>query len=217
MSKEEFKCKAINDYSATVDDELDLKEGEIYTIMQKDPSGWWYAVNDNGDDGWVPSNYLEDASHKAQTCDAIDRLLKALKYYNLLDIKADIDNQKIFENYMNEVYKHQIYDDFYHLMQEHQNELDEIQNIAMSNYGISKCDLSVCDYSDRHFGIRRRDISNKTDSHFKIYAETMDSLHFYLLHLQDTGLRNINHEDDDIPCCFAFGSLVLKLHCCSFL
>ena len=59
MSEEEFQCRAINDYYASVTDELDLKEGQIYTIMQTSPSGWWYAVNEDGEDGWVPSNYLE--------------------------------------------------------------------------------------------------------------------------------------------------------------
>jgi len=59
MGDEEFTCRAINDYYASVTDELDLKEGQDYTIMQTSPSGWWYAVNADGEDGWVPSNYLE--------------------------------------------------------------------------------------------------------------------------------------------------------------
>merc|ERR1719242_2845688 len=57
--EDEFTCRAINDYYASVTDELDLKEGQEYTIMQTSPSGWWYAVNADGEDGWVPSNYLE--------------------------------------------------------------------------------------------------------------------------------------------------------------
>ena len=34
MADEEFQCRAINDYHASVSDELDLKEGQIYIIMQ---------------------------------------------------------------------------------------------------------------------------------------------------------------------------------------
>ena len=34
MADEEFTCRAINDYYASVTDELDLKEGQEYTIMQ---------------------------------------------------------------------------------------------------------------------------------------------------------------------------------------
>ncbi|ETO20977.1 hypothetical protein RFI_16228 [Reticulomyxa filosa] len=56
--EEEFRCRAINDYYASVADELDLREGCEYVIMQVSPSGWWYAVDENGEDGWVPSNYL---------------------------------------------------------------------------------------------------------------------------------------------------------------
>ena len=48
---EEFTCTAINNYYASVTDELDMTEGEKYTIMQTSPSGWWYAVNEDGDDG----------------------------------------------------------------------------------------------------------------------------------------------------------------------
>ena len=32
--EEEFLCRGINDYYASVSDELDVKEGHIYTIMQ---------------------------------------------------------------------------------------------------------------------------------------------------------------------------------------
>lgn len=61
---EEFTCRAINDYYASVADELDLKEGKYYTIMQTSESGWWYAVNEDGEDGWVPSMYLERTDNK---------------------------------------------------------------------------------------------------------------------------------------------------------
>ena len=47
----EFTCTAINDYYASVTDELDLIDGATYTIMETTPSGWWYAVNDDGEDG----------------------------------------------------------------------------------------------------------------------------------------------------------------------
>eukprot|EP01084_Bolivina_argentea_P202356 345762_1 len=59
LEDEEFECIAINDYYASVTDELDLVKDDKYTIMQTSPSGWWYAVNGDGEDGWVPSNYLE--------------------------------------------------------------------------------------------------------------------------------------------------------------
>eukprot|EP01084_Bolivina_argentea_P056013 102570_1 len=42
----EFETVAINGYYASVVDELDLIEGNEYTVMQTSPNGWWYAVNE---------------------------------------------------------------------------------------------------------------------------------------------------------------------------
>eukprot|EP01083_Nonionella_stella_P062546 162623_1 len=55
----EFACRAIYDYCASTTDELDLKEGQEYTITDASSYGWWYAVNADCDEGWVPSGYLE--------------------------------------------------------------------------------------------------------------------------------------------------------------
>ena len=64
--EEKFKCKAINDYNANENDELDLKEGQEYTITRTASSGWWYAVNADDDEGWTPSNYLERIDNNQQ-------------------------------------------------------------------------------------------------------------------------------------------------------
>jgi len=53
------KARALYNYDATVDTELTFKEGEFLTITEQDPSGWWYAMNDNGQEGFVPHNYVE--------------------------------------------------------------------------------------------------------------------------------------------------------------
>ncbi|ETO16734.1 nephrocystin 1-like protein [Reticulomyxa filosa] len=53
-----FHCTALTDYSAAATDELDLCAGSIYTVIQTSPSGWWYAEDEDGQYGWVPSNYL---------------------------------------------------------------------------------------------------------------------------------------------------------------
>lgn len=40
----EFYVRAITDYYGVAADELDLKEGTVYTVIQTTESGWWYAV-----------------------------------------------------------------------------------------------------------------------------------------------------------------------------
>ena len=53
------KFKALYDYDTKNEGEMSLKEGEIVTITDKDPSGWWYATADDGREGFVPSSYVE--------------------------------------------------------------------------------------------------------------------------------------------------------------
>jgi len=53
--------RALFDYEAANDGELSLKEGEFVTITEKDPSGWWFAIAEDGRDGFVPSSYVEPA------------------------------------------------------------------------------------------------------------------------------------------------------------
>jgi len=58
MEEGGFQCTALTDYFSAAMDELDLRAGAIYTIIQTSPSGWWYAEDEDGQDGWVPCNYL---------------------------------------------------------------------------------------------------------------------------------------------------------------
>merc|ERR1711862_342602 len=53
------QAKALYDYDATTDDELTFREGDIITILQKDPAGWWEGEL-NGQKGWVPANYVQE-------------------------------------------------------------------------------------------------------------------------------------------------------------
>merc|ERR1712228_600458 len=62
----EFYVRAITDYYGVAADELDLKESAIYTVIQTTESGWWYAIDEDGIDGWVPSNYLDKCSDEEQ-------------------------------------------------------------------------------------------------------------------------------------------------------
>lgn len=64
--EEEFFVRAITDYYGVAADELDLKEGNIYTVIQTSASGWWYAIDEDGIDGWIPSNYLDKLAENEQ-------------------------------------------------------------------------------------------------------------------------------------------------------
>ncbi|XP_070978737.1 nostrin isoform X1 [Oncorhynchus clarkii lewisi] len=53
------KCKAVYDFTSDRDDELNMKEGDLLDIYQKDDSGWWYGIL-NGQIGHFPSTYIEE-------------------------------------------------------------------------------------------------------------------------------------------------------------
>jgi len=65
-AEEEFYVRAITDYYGVAADELDLKEGAVYTVIQTTESGWWYAIDEDGIDGWCPSNYLDKCTEQEQ-------------------------------------------------------------------------------------------------------------------------------------------------------
>lgn len=59
--------KAIYDYSAQSEEELTLKEDEVYTLYEKDDPDWFIIEKANGDIGLAPSNYVEETSATPET------------------------------------------------------------------------------------------------------------------------------------------------------
>ncbi|XP_010889206.2 nostrin isoform X2 [Esox lucius] len=53
------KCKALYDFTSDKEDELNMKEGDLLEIYQKEDSGWWYGIL-NGQIGHFPSTYVEE-------------------------------------------------------------------------------------------------------------------------------------------------------------
>ena len=141
-----------------------------------------------------------DKSHQYENCISIQRLLTCMRYYTKLDIHKNKDNIDIFYNFMEEVYKYQIYDDYYHLIRFHQNELNQIMT------ELTRCNLDSCNFSNRHFRVNTTmtsSVDNKQEmTYLQSYIEVMDSLHFYIHHLQDSSLRfrndmNMIQKDED--------------------
>jgi len=51
--------KALYDYEPTNDGEMVMHSGETLRITEKDSSGWWFAVAEDGREGFVPEAYVE--------------------------------------------------------------------------------------------------------------------------------------------------------------
>lgn len=52
--------RAVYDYTPANDGELEMKEGDMVYVTEKDESGWWYASKDDKE-GFVPADYVEPA------------------------------------------------------------------------------------------------------------------------------------------------------------
>nr|AAC47535.1 unconventional myosin IB [Entamoeba histolytica] len=52
------QVKALYPYTAANDEELSFKVGDIITILEKD-EGWWKGEL-NGQEGWIPNNYVKE-------------------------------------------------------------------------------------------------------------------------------------------------------------
>ena len=137
----------------------------------------------------TPSITSNKCKQSYSTCYAIHRLLISLKYFTKFENNNnDEDN---FLNFMDNVYSTQIHDDMYHLIKYHQTDLDKIyEELVLNKYSFSKCDLSICTASDRHYRvIKLKEIKTNDNKYLNLYIETMDSLHFLLYHLYDSSLR----------------------------
>jgi hypothetical protein len=53
------RAKVVYAHTAGSEKEITLELGQILVIHTQDASGWWDAENENGERGWIPSNYVE--------------------------------------------------------------------------------------------------------------------------------------------------------------
>ena len=138
-------------------------------------------------------------------CQALVRLVSALKYCSKFDVTQNENDQNIFINFMSTVYTNFL-NDYIHLIDTHSDQLQQIHEALRSDDTFINCNIDSCNYTSRHYR-RERDQENniKIDNALlNFYISNIDSLHFYLLHLYDFGLRikidkntqNIEQKDD---------------------
>uniref|UniRef100_A0AAR2KWY5 Tyrosine-protein kinase n=1 Tax=Pygocentrus nattereri TaxID=42514 RepID=A0AAR2KWY5_PYGNA len=56
--EEQMKVVALYDFTASESSDLNLKQGEVYTILHKQDQLWWRAQDKLGNKGFIPSNYV---------------------------------------------------------------------------------------------------------------------------------------------------------------
>ena len=137
----------------------------------------------------------ENNENPTQSCSAIKRLIIGLKYYSLLNVITNEDHKQIFISFIKSVYT-KFLDDYNHLIGRHDKQLEKINKSLIQDASFGDCKISKCQFATRHHKERQNnnDDNNNFDGQFEFYKTTMDSLHFYLLHLFHVGLRAIKNK-----------------------
>ena len=95
-----------------------------------------------------PSPPTKSCSEAHDNCIVIKRILTTLSYYSHLDMN-NTNDRSIFNNFMDTIYKHQVYDDKFHFTKFHQDDIESVIKLATTDYSCKSCDLSTCSHSDR--------------------------------------------------------------------
>jgi hypothetical protein len=53
-----FQYVAIFDYDARTKDDLTIRKNDLLEIINRKSTAWWIAKNEQGQEGWIPSNYI---------------------------------------------------------------------------------------------------------------------------------------------------------------
>ena len=146
------------------------------------------------------ANYND--SCKDINCESIRRLIHTLSYYSKLDIINNEKHCNLFEHFMNDTY-HQFINDFIHLVHIHSDKIYEINQSISKNKLLQDCDIKKCDCTMRHHnGTISTEGKQENDGSIDLisncYKREVDSLHFYVMHLFDCGLRVHNEYQEEI-------------------
>ena len=120
-------------------------------------------------------------------CDQLIRVIHAMKYYSSSPTKEELTL------FCQEIYK-SLLDDFIHITQRHAEHFDIIMEIIETDYSI-KCNFNECKTLQRQY---QKNLNNQKidtnldidDDHiFLFYSNLFISIHSFLLHSYDIGLR----------------------------
>ena len=134
------------------------------------------------------------------SCQCINRVIHSLSYYTALNTESNKEGRETFVDFIQNIYPNYL-NDIIHLTTIHDQDLQKIHLELFSKYGFKKCDIKSCILTDRHY--RGGDRTNNNGNHNKIdpmflhYQNEYDSLHHYIVHLFDLGLRTMINDGDD--------------------
>ena len=71
---------ALYDFFADFDDELSFKKGDILQVTGKKSTDWWYGMDSDGRQGFIPVNYVEIKESSSPSGDDLTLQVRLLEY-----------------------------------------------------------------------------------------------------------------------------------------
>ena len=144
----------------------------------------------------------------SEECASVKRVIYALKYYMMMTKKMDKEGISTFIDFIKSIYNNYL-NDVAHLTETHGSDLEDIHKSLFNEYGFKHCDLKKCKLSGRHSSVNGTEKEETripiNDPLSNFIVNSFDSVHFYLFHLFDVGLRTFKadrhsqrRDDDEI-------------------
>eukprot|EP01084_Bolivina_argentea_P008584 16055_1 len=152
-------------------------------------------------------NQKSECKSEDDSCDHVNRIIYAMKYYQSLDASQNHEYQENVITLVKDDYE-LLLDDYIHLIIFHSKSIDKIYIKMTTEFNILQCEFAKCKSAIRHNRDRTKNdkqLEAKYDDsddnlQFIFFRDILDSCHCYLFHLYDAGLRiklsDIKHHND---------------------
>eukprot|EP01084_Bolivina_argentea_P196211 336384_1 len=140
---------------------------------------------------------IQNCKSNVNECKSVERVIKLLNDYNRLNVVNNKDMDKLVE--ICEENKSTL-NDYIHIITHHNNEydLEEIFNLIIEEIN-NECNLRNCSFISRHYRDRtvkqsyeiKEEESKYNEETTKVifWMDLLDSMHCFLFHMYDTGMR----------------------------
>ena len=130
-------------------------------------------------------------------CPSLKRVIYALKHYGAMTCNMDNEGVSTFVDFIKSIYKNYL-NDIIHLTEVHGDDLEDIHKSLFNEYRFKHCDLRKCKISGRHSAVNGKEEQSipRHDAFSQFIIDSFDSVHFYLFHLFDVGLRTLRADTE---------------------
>eukprot|EP01083_Nonionella_stella_P303840 1053224_1 len=138
-----------------------------------------------------------ECSSTVHKCKYTTRIIAALNHYLSLNLIHNESDRVALVEYCTETHQ-SLLDDFIHIIETHNDELQDIAKLMMAEHQFRPCNIKNCLLLVRHYRDRNQpnESNDHSDEKFILYRDILDGIHCHLVHLYDIGLR-VNAESTE--------------------